>query len=43
MTLEELIRRDLDKPVEEWSEADKQAWRDMGWRVPRSKTKKDEK
>ncbi len=33
--LARLIRNDLTKPVEQWSEQDKRDWRAMGYRVPR--------
>jgi hypothetical protein len=33
----EMVRKDLAKPVEEWSDADKDDWRAMGYRVPRRK------
>jgi len=37
--LKELVRRDLNKPVEEWSEIDKECYRDLYGRLPRrSKT-----
>jgi hypothetical protein len=39
MTLSEMIRKDIEKPVEEWTEQDKQDWQDMGWRVPRRTAK----
>lgn len=36
--LRELVRKDIEKPVEEWTEQDKQDWRDMGWKLPRKRT-----
>lgn len=41
--LVEMIRRDIEKPVEEWSEQDKQDWRDMGWRLPKRSKKEKSK
>lgn len=37
--LVEIVRKDLSRPVSEWSEADKQDYRDLFGRLPRqSKT-----
>lgn len=32
--LQEMVRADLDRPVEDWTEQDCRDWRDMGWRLP---------
>jgi hypothetical protein len=41
--LREMVRKDIEKPVEQWTEQDKQDWRDMGWRLPKHSKKEKAK